>query len=130
MLQESWIENIKSILTVINKMTRKITMKMMTNLTQYQLKTLLVNFFFVYESPDMRRLHCRYGDNLIFSFYFSLIFKLILITKLLLFFYARRNIWNFIASVTNNQRYYFLSIILYFKCTLKQRKYLYWSNTK
>ena len=30
-----------------------------------QLKTLLVNFFFVYESPDMKRLHCRYGDNLI-----------------------------------------------------------------
>ena len=21
--------------------------------------------FFVYESPDMKRLHCRYGDNLI-----------------------------------------------------------------
>ena len=39
-------------------------MKMMASLTQYQMKTLIVNFF-VYQSPDMKRLHRRYGDNLV-----------------------------------------------------------------
>ena len=37
---------------------------MMASLTQYQMKTLIVNFF-VYQSPDMKRLHRRYGDNLV-----------------------------------------------------------------
>ena len=36
----------------------------MASLTQYQMKTLIVNFF-VYQSPDMKRLHRRYGDNLV-----------------------------------------------------------------
>ena len=87
-------------------------MKMMASLTQYQMKTLIVNFF-VYQSPDMKRLHRRYGDNLVWLdatyktckyslLLFFLDIQTNLINKLLLFLLRKKKHLKCYGNVTNN----------------------------